>query len=295
VGARVVLAKTAGWAGGFGFFMLLAWAMIRGGLTQALAFVLLALCLGGFLRTALRYVCYAGMLRRLTQQLACHLATAGCDDPARLAGRIVSELGGDPSRTESLLSQVGVPATRQAACVQFVRDELQPAIRKPVADLDRGFFACYPWFSAAGRSFTLAFFVLVWFMVVPMPGLLAFQAPGGYRFSLPLASLLYSLAGLLAVVLAARLLSRALDWWQARGSNRASVFAGATRAWQEFQSQQGPGNRLAPHEVSGVYGLFTDLQTYVEQRSTAFARRTLASINRVLAAAAAKRNDSSNS
>src|SRR5205823_1795287 len=132
------------------------------------------------------------------------------------------------------------------------------------------------------RSFVLGLFTFVWFFVVPMPGLLVFTAPGGFRIALSPGTLLNAAMGVLAVVVGAYLVSRALDWWERRWHQGGL----ADRIQLQYRFFQSVTHRLSPLQNSRFYAMFTDVQTYFDQQSYAYARRTLALIEQALKGAA---------
>src|SRR5208283_665916 len=96
----------------------------------------------------------------------------------------------DMAKTEAALRRKTLSSESRVAIAKMVQERVLPLLKMPVTDLDeKGSgnprFAC-EW----RRSFVMGIFTFVWFFVVPMPGLLVFTAPGGYRISTLLTSLL---------------------------------------------------------------------------------------------------------
>jgi hypothetical protein len=121
-------------------------------------------------------------------------------------------------------------------------------------------------------------FTFIWFFVVPMPGLLVFTAPGGFRISVSPGAVLNTAMGVLAAVLGAYLLSLALDWWE-RDWHQGGL---ADRIQLQYRFFQSVTHQLSPLQNSRLYAMFTDVQTYFDQQSYAYARRSLSAIERAL-------------
>ena len=120
-----------------------------------------------------------------------------------------------------------------------------------------------------------------------MPGLLVFTAPGGYRVSTSLSSVLAGAGVVLGVVLAAGLLSLALEWWEKHGWFGTGLVAAVAVQYRAFESLAKRPGKLTPLDTARLYATFTDFQTYFDQRSYAYARRSLRQIQQRLAAAGA--------
>ena len=82
--------------------------------------------------------------------------------------------------------------------------------------------------------------------------------------------------------MAAYLVSLALDWGERRRFNGGGL---AVRIQTQYQSFRSLAARLSPLQISRLYAMFTDVQTYFDQQSYAYARRTLKSIEETVKAA----------
>ncbi|MGO9203690.1 MAG: hypothetical protein ACLQM8_24485 [Limisphaerales bacterium] len=252
LGAMVWAPKLLGWLASFGFYLLVAWLIAGGGWWERVGVGLFAACLGRVLMAGLRYVGYPRRVRTLRGRLAQELAAQG------------------------------LPPEEVAKTVQ---ERVLPLLKKPVADLEERSssnlrFAC-EW----RRSFVLGLFTFVWFFVVPVPGLLVFTAPGGYRMSTLLSSVFAGTAVVLGGLLAAGLLSLALEWWERHGWFGTGLVASVAAHYRAFQSLARQPGKLAPVDTARFHAMFTDVQTYSDQRSYGYAWSSLRQIQKLLAAA----------
>jgi len=95
----------------------------------------------------------------------------------------------------------------------------------------------------------------------------------------------------IGVVLASGLISLVLERWEKFGLTRAGLVLCAKAEYQSFESL-GQSGRLTPQQTAYLYAMFTDVQTYFDQRSYAFAWRTLTLIKRALLAASDSKQQS---
>ncbi len=283
-GALGVLARVGGWLLALGLYTVSAWLIAQRGWSQGAAALLLLACIAGVGRAGLKHASFRWRLRATERRLQGRLATAGlAREPAADTASKLIGAGGDPARSTAILGEARVPEEHHAPCLALTREQVAPLL-KSLTDCRPGpGLRGHPATSELARAFVLALFTFAWFGVVPVPGLLAFQAPDDLQFSVPLTGLLCFLAGMLAAVFATLALGRGVEWWLVRGSGRLSLENRAQAAWRRFQDLTRAGGQLAAHQVSNTYGLFTELQTYVDQRSCAYAHRTLGSIERLLA------------
>ena len=174
---------------------------------------------------------------------------------------------------------------RQAALAKTVQDQVLPLLKKPLTDLKERPSANARLACEWRRSFVLGLFTFIWFFVVPMPGLLVFTAPGAYRFSALPSTVFAGAALVLGGVLAAGLLSLALEWWEKHGWFGRGLVAAIANHYRAFESLAAQPDRLTPLDTARLYAMFTDVQTYVDQRSYHYARGSLRQIRQLLAAA----------
>ena len=282
----VWLPKVLGWIASLGFYGLVAWLVARGGWLRWFGVVLFAACLGGVLRAGLKYWGYSRRLKQLAQLLAQRMTRGGMAalEAQKMAQTIVISLGGDVEKTRKSLEKSGLAAEQQAAVLQIVQDRLLPLLRRPLSDLEPRRAANSRFVSELNRSFVLGLFSFLWFFIVPIPGLLVLTAPGGYRLMIPLTSVLVFAGGLLGLVMVwygvSLLLERLIQFGMAGKGLEGQIES----RYRQFQSLAGESDRLTPAQTASLYALFTDAQTYVDQRGYAYARHTLGLIEQKLAA-----------
>jgi hypothetical protein len=277
LGSMVWIPKLAGWLASFAFYTLVALLVSFGGWLQRLGILL---CLGVFalvLAAGLKYALYSVRLRKITRQLTGQLVDGGLavGEARKLADRIAGELGGDVKRTALELENAPLTEESRACVLQMVAEYLQEFLKRPVTDLWTENSARLRFVSEWKRSFVLGLFTFMWFLVVPMPGLLVFKALGGYRIWMSPGSLgnLAVIAG--GLVLGSGLVSLLLERWENFGLTGSGLLARAKRHYESFQLLANQTGRLSPVQLSYFYAMFTDTQTYLDQRSYAFAWRTL--------------------
>jgi hypothetical protein len=284
LGWMIWVPKLSGWIASLGFYVLVSWLVAQGGWPRWLGVFLFAAGFGGVLRAGLKYWGYASRVKRLTQQLARRIAGGGMSVPEAqpLAQTIVRSLGGDVEKTRAALQNTGLAADHQAAVAQMVQDQVLPLLKRPLADLQNGRFANSRFVCELSRSFVLGLFTFLWFFIVPIPGLLIFTAPGGYRFMIPLASILGFASTALGVVLVAYGVSLLLEWFAQHGLTGKGLVGRIQAQYRRFQSLAREPGKLTSVQTASLYALFTDVQTYFDQRGYAYARRSLGLIEQTL-------------
>jgi hypothetical protein len=280
--AGSVLPKVAGWAGGAAYFIILAALLTQKGwpLWVGLGVALMSVCSVGY--AGLRYLGYPRRLRRSEEKLSELLQQAGIEpaNARKLAQQAVRVFQGDAAKLKPALAAVNLDATTQERIANFSEKVLQPIIKKPILDVH----GPQPrWIRGATefkRSFALSLFTLLWFLFVPVPGLLVFSGLG-YRVSLPLPALTNLVLGLIALTLLAYALSRVLERFTLAVRIRPRLKA----LYQRFQILLARKGALADGEISRVFGCYTDALTYTDQRGYSYAMHSLQEAEDVLLAA----------
>ena len=248
-----------------------------------LGVVLFVACFGVVLRAGLKYCGYTLRLKRLKELLARRMATGGMSvlEAQKRAETVVSGLGGDVDKIRKSLENSMLAADQQAAVVQIAQDQLLPLLKRPLTDLEprQARFV-----SELNRSFVLGLFTFLWFFIVPLPGLLVLTAPGGYRLMLPLTSVLAFAGILLGLAVGGYGVSLLLEHLVQFGIAGKGLEGQIDSSYRQFRSLAREPDRLSPAQTASLYALFTDVQTYVDQRGYAYARRTLGLIEQTLAA-----------
>jgi hypothetical protein len=203
-----------------------------------------------------------------------------------LAQHLVRGLGGEVERSRAALQKTVLSAEHQADLMRRLQDQVWPFLKRPLTDLQAQRFANPRFICEWRRSFVQGLFTFVWFFVVPMPGLLILTFPGGYRTWNLLSSVLLSAATALGVVFAAGILSLLLECWEKHRLIGLGLVASTEAEYRSFRSLAGQPGKLTPVDTAHLYAMFTEVQTYFDQRSYAYARGALGRIKQILKAAA---------
>jgi hypothetical protein len=278
------LPRLLGWVASLMFYGLVAGLVARGGWQEWLGLGLGVVCFGAVLRVGLRYWGYPRQLRQVMEQLAGRIAEGGMSAPEAdaLAKTIVRSWGGDADKTRAALRKAGLAEDAQAAVGQMLQDQVLPCLRRPVSDLQKGQSAGSRSVCEFKRAFVLGLFTFLWFFIVPIPGLLAFTAPGGYRFVMPLTTVVLVIGAVVGSVLLGYGLSLLLERGVLHGLTGEGLVARIDAQYRRFQSVAREPGRLTALQTASLFALFTDLQTHTDQRGYAHARRTLGLIEQTL-------------
>jgi hypothetical protein len=284
LGWTVWIPKSLGWLASFAFYLVVACLISFGGWLQWLGVLLCLATFGRLLSVGLKYVGYRKRLAKIMVHMSGAMSEGGLPaaEARKLAERLLQGLGGDVEKSRLALQNSPLRPDTQALVLQIVRDKALPLLRKPITDLEPPLGPNPRFRSEWNRSFVLGLFTFVWFFVVPMPGLLVFIAPQGYRVSLSPASMLYFAAGLVVVVLVGGALSLFLDWWERKRSSDRGLVAQIQSRYRSFVYRAAQVGSLTPRQTSHLYAMFTDVQTFFDQRSYAYARTTLERIDHTL-------------
>jgi hypothetical protein len=287
LGAMVWIPKQGGWLASFGFYTLVALLVSLGGWLQRVGILLGLGVFAAVLAAGLKYAPYPPRLRKLTRLLARQLADGGLSagEARKMANRIVGELGADVERARFELWNTPLTDESKACVLKLIAESLQELLKEPVTDLWIDASARLRFISEWKRSFVLGLFTFMWFLVVPMPGLLVFKAFGGYRIWISPGTLFNLAVIVFGVVLASGIASLLLERWELFGFFRGGLVRSFTQQYQSFRSLAAQAGRLSPVQISYFYAMFTDTQTYLDQRSYAFAWRTLRRLEKALKAA----------
>jgi hypothetical protein len=215
-------------------------------------------------------------LRWRTARLARLLTEAGYDSNKApiLANQLLTQAGTDPAKAEPILTRNGINPAAQKPIIEFLETRIAPLLRQPVADVRTGRLANNRLVSEFSRSFVFSLLLLLWLFVVPVPGLFVFTA-GDFRVSIGLWRTVAFVLALIGLGIIGSWLGRFIQWLDANGLGRASLKARVQRAFAHFQERLRSPETLPAHDASAIFALFTDIQTYLDQRSYAYARKLL--------------------
>ncbi|MBN9691225.1 MAG: hypothetical protein J0M24_13390 [Verrucomicrobia bacterium] len=270
LGPAVIAPKLLGWMTALIFFGVVSLLVGRGGWGQTLGFGLFAGVFGFLAWRAGRYLAFRWLWKRRQLQLRRRLLQAGVPEAAvdRLRDELLSAAGDDSQAATILVRAVTEPAHRELVAVwlrRAVGEWLREPGRRP-KDRSRSVIEYQ-------RSVVLALLVFLWFFVVPVPGLFVFTA-GAYKTSMSLAAILTGLSMVVIAVLAGHGVGRWVQILERSSRGNARLRPRARAVYAELQRRQGDGE-LSAEEISRALALFTDFKTYLDQRSDAYAERTL--------------------
>jgi hypothetical protein len=238
------------------------------------------------LSRALRYLPFRARVARRKKQLIALLIQAGVkpQKAAAYAGQLLQLCAGDPAKLAPELQRVGMGPEQQAPLLAFAQQRLAPVLRGPVLDTERGWFANSRWAIEFNRAFALALLALFWFFLVPVPALIVFTAEN-YRFTVSLQKILIGLGWTVAGVIIADSVARLVQILQAQGFGRGRLHQRFHACFARL--------RILPHDLSRcqcahAFALLSDFQTYLDQRSYAYADRALRMTERLLGIARSK-------
>lgn len=277
IGQWIALPKLLGWITSLAFYTCVSLLIGHSAVWRGLGAVLFCGLLGLLLWRALRYGRFHRRLSLLGRQVSGVLLATGTEPKAAEALAVqVLQNGSDPMKVQPVLNQGGVPAEHQVTVMKLVEEKVAPVLRAPILALERGRLARSRSWDAYARSLVLSLFVLLWFFIVPVPGLFVFTARE-YRICIELSTIVTGLSWGIGLTLVSYWIGLWIENVYRSGRKGAGLTGQIHLAFLDFRRGQ-EKNRFAAHEVSSLYALFTDAQTYLDQRSYEYARRVLAAI-----------------
>jgi len=284
LGLWALLPRALGWFAALLFYTVVSISVSQGSSGGWLALALFVLVFGVVIGRTLRYAIFPARVRRLRARLLRLLEAGGVKEPALgpLAGVVLQLSSGNLSKLATELERRGVAIQFQKPILDFAASHVAPLVRKPMLDLDRGLLTCNRWAIEWSRAFVLALLVLLWFFLVPVPGLTVFTAfiqPERYRFTLALGNILWVLGWSLVIVLLAAWVGRLIQWFDWGPTRRHGLRRQSKTVFTRLKEL--PAHVTAA-EAAGAFACLTDSQTYFDQRSFGYARRSLDQAERIL-------------
>jgi hypothetical protein len=280
LGKQAVVPQALGWLAALSFFILVSMLVAAEGWFNWIALLIFSLVFALLLRQALKFALYRHKLRRLNTKLITLLSPFGtASETARRTQQILEHALSHKAQVRAELA--GLPAPQQETVLGLIEREIHPLLIAPARGAETTPTARRRWRSEFGRSFTLAVFILLWFFIVPVPGLLVFTA-GAYRFSVGLGTILMLIVGTIGFVLIFFWIGKLIQWLDRIGTGGRGLRQRAENAYYALQSVLANPDKLSRPELASTFALFTDVQTYFDQRSYAYARRSLGLIERNL-------------
>lgn len=283
VGPAVVLPKVLGWTTGLVFFLLVAAMVAQGGRFELLAAGLGALFTGWLALNALRFVRFPRQLRKARLRVARRLRTGGPTDRGaneRLAlASVLLQSAEDSPAVVRTLKEAGFEIAQANEVADYLKSKVAPILQRPARYSRPESTVLARLLCEYRRSLALSLLTFVWFLIVPVPALLTFTA-GDYRIALSVMPFVFAVLGAVAAVLAFALLGLIVERLCHLGPGKLGLQSRVESTWHRFRAQS-----CSSFQTASVFALFTDLQTYLDQRAYAYARRTLDQIENKLDAA----------
>lgn len=310
LGAWTIIPRGLGWATAVLFYTVVSVSTSKGPVGRWVAVVLFASMFGFILQRGLRYVGFRSAVRRSSLNLQKMMIEDASPQPSvhgpqstvdgsketvrKLTDAILQTCATDPAKIEALLEKTGLSPEQRRRVSDFVQNQTLPLLRAPVLAMGKGLLARSRWAVEYTRTLILAVLVLLWIFLVPVPGLMVFTAgsyPESYRFALPLENILLVIVGAIAAALAAFWIGRIIQWLDLRGTRAAGLKARLARCFAGTNSRLGTtliqtgttgSKALSDAQTASAFAMLTDAQTYIDQRSYAFARRSIEAAEKVL-------------
>jgi hypothetical protein len=282
IGKWTLLPRVLGWIIAFAFYIVTSMLIAADRAFKLLGVGLFLLVFTLIARHGLRYFGYRHKWRKLRTQLCAMLETVlPASTNPRLFAETLMQRAADPAQIDSTFDRANLSGDRERI-LAFLSAKVAPMLRS-AADYRAPRWISERFASEFNRSLALALFILVWFFVVPVPGVLVFTA-GSYRFSMGLGSLVQTVGWIVAIIIVGAWIGRLIQWLDCAGPG-ISLKDRFTRVWQNLRDVSAAPGAIPPADLSHACALVTDAQTYLDQRSLAYARQSLDAAERILARA----------
>ncbi|MDX1950890.1 MAG: hypothetical protein SFY81_01830 [Verrucomicrobiota bacterium] len=285
IGKWIALPKILGWSASITFYIFVSLLVAEGGFASLGAGLLLSTIMVLLLVWALRCITVRFEFGRLHRQLLQLFKNWDLLNPNEAAELFLKLDLRYETATEKLIATWRLDQAQREALVPYLLtlSRIQTRLQPPGLLTKKNPRAL----SEFLRTFVLSFLILLCFFIVPVPGLLVFSA-GNYSMSMSLGNVTLIVAGAILICIA--------SYWISKITEKFSIwgvfgFGGLVRevemAYQRLQAATVGKRALTDEEISYCYALFTDLQTYIDQRSYAYARAALQKLRERLDAAQA--------
>lgn len=272
--------RLLGWVIGFSVCLLIAGLVAEGGPQEKVALALGALFVLSLVRRGLRHLFVPRQLRRERDWISRRVSQATGADPkgpsvAALTSELLSQAM-DPPAMRRLLAGAGATTMASDQISSAVAHRVQPLLERADDTAERKLTKRARFICETRRSLTLSIMTFGWFLMVPVPGLLVFTA-GSFRFAFELVPFLNTLVLVVGAVLGIALAGRLGERVFYEGVGKRRLTRRAARAYRQFRDLEMPAASAA-----SIFALFTELQTYLDQRAFGYAHRTLGEIEEKL-------------
>jgi len=279
----VRLIKWLGWPAAFAVMTAFSVLIARGGVSLWVAAALGLLVLLAMLAVPARHFGFRVRLARLRSRLLHQLAAGGV--PSESRGSLVDTLvaqARNPKQVEGELQASPLAAEAQTQIASWVAQRLAPALEAPKRPPPPQPPALQRVLSEFRRAFCVGLLTFLWFLVVPVPGLFVFSA-GPHRLSLTLTNIMSTVLGVVVLAIVGHWTAEFLRHRRRRRARALSLEVRALAAFALLHEGWTETRRLSAAETARVAALFTDLMTYLDQKSDAYAANCLQRIETLLA------------
>ena len=277
------LPKTLGWVVGFVLYTVVAIMVASAGWIEWLAIGILATCFIWMACSGLRYLGFARRLAQARREVTEAIMASGADlDPGtdeRLSEQAIQAGVVAQAAVETPLIEAGLEEASANAVAELICERIHPLLESASGAHREGSRGRRRRFTCEfGRSFALSLATFIWFLVVPVPGLLIFTA-GQFRIGFGVTPFVWAVAVAIGIALLAAILGRLAERGTRSGMlGRGGLLRRIETIYRRFRAAED----LDDTRTSAVFALFTDTQTYLDQGSYSYVRRTLDNIEEVL-------------
>jgi hypothetical protein len=273
--------KAAGWLGAFLLYFFISRLLRHHGPPAWLGVAMLATPFLLMAYHALRFAFFRPRLARAKTRLTQMLISLGLH-PLRAAQTAGQLMQSNLEDIGAQLDRAALPLAARSIAQTWIETRLRPLLSAPLASLDESRRLNSRWISVFSRSFALAWFVLLWFFLVPVPGLFVVSA-GAYRIGTPPETLLLLSATLVGSAMVLVGIGGLWDRFLNRSDGRRGLIPAFDSAFQRFTFMSCRPNHFSDGQLAELHGLFVNMLLYLDQRADAYARDTLCKIQDRLA------------
>jgi hypothetical protein len=278
----VRLVKWLGWPAAFAVMTAFSFLIAQGGPSLWIAAGLGGLVLLAVLAVPARHFGFRVRLANLRRRLSHQLAAGGVPSESRdsLVDTLFAQAK-NPKQVESALQGSPLAAETQLQIGSWVARALAPALEAPKRLPRPQPPALQRVSSEFRRSFCVGLLTFLWFLVVPVPGLFVFSA-GDHRLSMTLDQIIYPVLGLIVLAIVGHWTAELLRHRRRRRISGRCLEARALAAFARLQEGWAQTRRFSAAETARLAALFTDLMTYLDQKSDTYAANCLQRIETLL-------------
>jgi hypothetical protein len=278
----VRLFKWLGWPAAFAVMTAFSFLIARGGSWLWMAAALGLLVLLAVLAVPAHHFGFRVRLAHLRSRLLHHLGAGGIPSESRgtLADTLFAQAR-NPKQVESVLEASPLAAGAQSQIAAWVAQRLAPALEAPKRPLPPQPPGMQRVLSEFRRTFCVGLLTFLWFLVVPVPGLFVFSA-GPHRLSMTLTIIMLMVLAVVVLAITGHWTAEVLRHRRRCRGGAHSLDTRAVAAFGQLQEGWAETRRLSAAETARIAALFTDLMTYLDQKSDRYAADCLQRIETLL-------------